>query len=539
MSLPAARAYPTGTVLGLDGAPLAPSASRGQHVRRRGAALQGTITNWTNQVVSARLAEREKRRVYERAEDLYTNSALAHGLLEGLLVEAVGVGLTPQPAPDVDGLGLGDAWAEQWERSSLRLFDAWAFDPRRWCDASRRMTFYQLQGLGYFLWKLHGIGLFQVTAQRDRWRPVPLALLPIDPSRLQTPDTAPRGAEIYDGVEVDPRTGAAVAVHLADPSGDSVARGRTPTRRLALWHAETGLPQVLLVGDVRNVAEYRQDSVLASVVKEIRDNDDFVEAALVKALSQNLIALYVSLQNPAGGLLGSTQGHGAAGANGTPTIDWAQRVFELDKGTVIEGPPGYAPTPVANTAPGPGYDLMWRSICTRVGMATQRGPEHLTREYNSSYSAALASIENAERFSDVDRLVLNASLNAPAWAWLCYFGVLAGRLPVRRPEALLAELHAYTACDWIPPPARVVRRDVQAKADETQLATHTQTLADIWGRQSARWRTKLRQRAKELRYQGELEREFGVSFAAPAAAPAAPAGAAAAEDEQEEDDRAP
>lgn len=511
-------------ILDLHGRPLRPEASFGQHVRRTGANLQGTLVNWANHLVSARIAERERRRISERAEDLYVNSAIAHGVLEGLQIEAVGTGLTPTAAPDFEALGLDAAWAEEYAGALWRLFKSWAFDPRKWCDATRRVNFYQLQALAYFQWKLHGIGLFQIVFERpDPLRPARLALLPICPTRLQTPQGRTR-AEIYDGVEVDPRTGAVLAIHVARKVPGAGLRVVGDTVRVPVWHRETGLPQVLLVADVRNVAEYRQDSVLAPVIAEIKNNDDFVEAALVKAVTQNLLALYVSLQYPDGSTFGAPAGSGA--------IDWAERVHEIAKGTIIEGPPGYHPEPIQNTAPGPGYDVMWRSIVSRVGAATQRGGENVLREYNSSYSASQASIENAERFADADRQVLVQSFCQPAWAWLAYEAALAGRLPVASRREFLENLAAYTEADWLPPPARRIDKKKEADHDEKRLATHTTTYAEIHGRMGRHWKSQMRQRAQELAYLRELEAEFGVDLTVEP--PAAPAGTQAGRAEEEE-----
>ncbi|HHN75387.1 MAG TPA: phage portal protein [Acidobacteria bacterium] len=491
-------------ILDLNGHPIRPEASFGQHVRRSGAHLQGTLVNWANHVVTSRIAEREKRKIGERAEDLYVNSSIAHAVIEGLNIETVGTGLTPTPTPDFEALGRDEAWSDKYASAIWRLFKAWAFDPRKWCDATRRASFYQLEVLAYFQWKLHGIGLFQVRIEpATPLRPSRLSLLPICPTRLQTPNKKTK-AEIYDGVEVDPRTGAVRAVHIAKKTASPHLRLVGDTQRVPVWHEQTGLPQVLLVADVRNIAEYRQDSILAPVIAEIKNNDDFVEAALVKAVTQNLIALYVALQYPDGSTMSPPPASGA--------IDWSERVHEIAKGTIIEGPPGYKPEPVQNTAPGPGYDVMWRSIISRVGAATQRGSENILREYNSSYSASQASIENADRFADYDRMVLVGTFCQPAWAWLCYEAVLAGRLPVESRADFLENLHAYTEADWLPPPARRIDKKKEAEHDQKRLATNTTTYADIHGRMGRHWKAALRQRARELAYMRELEAEFGVDM---------------------------
>jgi capsid protein len=525
----AALALPRGTVLDAAGTPLRPSASHGRHVRRHGATAKGQLVNWINQVVGARVAEREKRVVSDRAADLYVNSAIAKGVIDGVVTEMVGTGLTPLPAPMLEHLGLGNDWSEEWSAACESLFERWGFDPRHWCDHTRRMNAYQLQALAAFYWHLDGIALFQVRFTRDPLRPSGLSLLPIDPTRLQTPQGKEHSAaEIYDGVEVDAE-GAPVAVHITRPSpAGTYSKTGGASVRVPLWHAETGLPQVLLVCDVRNVAEYRQDSLLSSVIPEIKTNDDLVEAALIRTMLLNLFTLYVSQETPGAGFPGITAPMAGTGSADPQQVDWAQRVYELSKGLVLEGPPGYKPEPIENSAPGPGFSDMWRSIISRVGMATQRGSENVLREYNASYSASLASIENAERFSELGRCVLNSTYNQPVHSWLLYERFLAGELPVPARytrERFLRELYAFTRAEWLPPPARVIRPDVQAKANQVNLETGADTLPDIYARRGLKWREQRRKTAQVKAYDLRLEREFpGISMTDAPPAPEPPTG---------------
>jgi len=52
----------------------------------------------------------EKRKVSNRAWDLYLNDAMAKGVIEGLVVESVNTGITPQPHPMLSWIGKDEAW---------------------------------------------------------------------------------------------------------------------------------------------------------------------------------------------------------------------------------------------------------------------------------------------------------------------------------------------------------------------------------------------------------------------------------------------
>jgi capsid protein len=231
------------------------------------------------------------------------------------------------------------------------------------------------------------------------------------------------------------------------------------------------------------------------MIKELRDNSDFVEAALVKALISNLFTAFV--EDTMGSQLNST-------------TDWADRIQELEKGTLIIGRAGEKPTVISSDAPGPNFDVMFQSIIKRLGMATCRGPENVSREYKASYSASQASIENASNFDDTDRQVIINRFCEPALMWLEYEAVLRGLLPVQSVDKFLANLHAYTRTEWLKPPVRPI--DKPANADEVRLKNLTRCYSDIYGEMGQDWRVKLRQRAIEQAFVDGLEQEYGIDL---------------------------
>ncbi|RLB88630.1 MAG: hypothetical protein DRH26_13185, partial [Deltaproteobacteria bacterium] len=157
---------------------------QGRHFKRAGAALQGTLSNWVTAIVHSRIAEIEKRKVSNRAWDLYLNDAMAKGIIEGLVVEAINTGITPQPHPMFEWLGKDSAWQNEYQKKAYDLFEIWGLDFRNFCDATGRCNIYMLQALAFFQWKLEGIGVFQVVMQKEKSRPLALSVLPIDPGRL-------------------------------------------------------------------------------------------------------------------------------------------------------------------------------------------------------------------------------------------------------------------------------------------------------------------------------------------------------------------
>lgn len=480
--------------------PPRPSSS-GRWFRRSGASVQGTLSNWIAHLVSRRISEAERAKIANRAWDLYLNDAMAHGIIEGMVTEVIGTGLTPQAQPMIQWLDLDVEWQQRFQQRIYDLFEIWGLDPRNFCDATGRQNIYMLQALALFYWKLDGIGLFQVIRSEKPGRPFFLRLLPIDPSRLITPTDLKSDTEVYDGLELDSE-GAVKSAYILKRDNRLAGRVMATSAectKIPVTDPRTGLPNLLLVCDVRNIAEYRQDSVLGSVIKEIRDNCDFVDAALVKALISNLFAVFIE------------DTFGQQGAAPT-AINWQDRIQELEKGTLIIGRPGEKPTPISSDAPGPNFDIMFQSIIKRLGMSTCRGPENISREYKASYSASQASLENAAKFDDTDRQVIVNRFCQPALMWLEYEAVMRRMLPVESIDAFVSNLHAYSRARWLPPPLRPIDKNKAANADKTRLETHTRTYSEIYGEKSEDWRVGLRQAAIERAYIKELEEEYGIDL---------------------------
>lgn len=472
--------------------------SYGKTVRRSGASIQGTMANYVTTVISERMAEREKARVVERALDLYTNDSMGHGVVEGGLIETVGIGLTPSFTPRAEWLGKDTAWAELFEQRANQMFNRWGLGVHLWCDAQRRLNFYALQALQYFQWKIFGIGLAQVVVRSDALRPLGLALLPVCPTRLGTPSDAT--GEVFDGIEIG-KYGEPTQAFIRKPDRP-VGNTTDCYDRVAIRDPKTGLPKLLLTCDVRNVAEYKQDSIYATLIKTLRDANDMSDAVLVGAVVRNL---YVGFINAVG--------QGAMGAN--KNLDIEDRIIQTDNGTILQGLKGESMDWFSHTAAPQNLTDLTSMIHDRIGVGTVRGQENILRKYQASYSASKASFEKAEEVAAYEHTILNRAFNAPVMAWMLYEMCLRSLLPVTSSEHFIANIDAYYSAEFLPQPMRQIDRKKAAEADVIGLNSNTTSLKDVFGRDGKDWRVETEQRAKELKHLQDLEEKYGVSLRPP------------------------
>ena len=476
------------------------SSNFGKHTRRAGASSQGSLSNLNTNPVSKWTAEFEKVKVDERAAYLYQNDSIAKGIVKSNPIEIVNTGITPLPEPKLNTLGRSFDWKQEFQKTVFDKFEIWGLSPNNYCDRQERCNYYMLQSLAIFNWALHGLAIFQIVKDTSPGRPLMLSLLPICPTRVQTPTNLKFSSNFSDGFELDD-AGKIIAIHVLVDStraatGDNITK--IPVKD------SLGFPNVLIITDVENIAEYRQDSILSCMIKNLIDNNSFFDATIVKSNISNLWAMFVENQFT----LQQQQ---------TTRLDWEDRAIPLEAGTIFEGLPGEKASVIESDHPGPNYEAMVKSVYDRLGAATGKGFEQLLHSYTASYSASRASIENADMYNEDYRKMLNNRMNQPVMDLLIYEMGLRNEIPgfsFSEVERLRKEgnLYALTKNNFLPPPRLIIDRLKDAKADTEQLNNLTGLLSAVYATQGKNWEEELEKRARELKKIKQLEEENDIKF---------------------------
>lgn len=472
--------------------------SRGRHVVRSAASKAGPLSGWQQSIVSRHLAERQRLEVSNRALDLYTNDALAHGVLEALVVETIGTGITASPSTRHERLGRDSDWGENFKASAYRCWEEHGLDFRNYCDATERQNMYGLQSLAYFTWKLSGVGVFQKIFIDEPGRPLAQATLPIDPERLSTPFNR-LSAEIYDGIEVN-SNGAPIAIWTRKPGVTSAHPSIHQMDRHEVKDKETGMPRIYLVCDVRNIAEYRQDSILGTIAPEIYFRKDMQLAFLIgQAVRNNFVAFVQDYNN------GSIN-------KDTP---WNERIFETSKGTVLAGGAKEKPHFYNHSASSIGLNEVSDAVCGDIGIGTGRGAENVKRQYKSSYSASKANMEKSDQFCDYEREIIMVNrFCQPEYAWIQYESVLRGELPKVNKKQFLNNIYEYTRCRHLAQPTRYLDKDKQSKANARDRRNGFLLLEEVWGEKGMTAKEGMRKFADEITELQKLSKKIGVDLVA-------------------------
>ncbi|WP_421924122.1 phage portal protein [Maricaulis maris] len=163
------------------------------------------MRGWNPIAVSADGAMAYERDAIDgRNQDLIRNEPAAEASVQKRVDLVIGAGLRIVPKVNADALGLSREEARSVNRALRGYFNAWADDPRRLCDARRRLS---LSGLFRLLEREWSSGgecaavLKRRPARRDLM--VRTAIQIIDPIRISNPNEEPDTRKRRAGIEFD------------------------------------------------------------------------------------------------------------------------------------------------------------------------------------------------------------------------------------------------------------------------------------------------------------------------------------------------
>ena len=233
-----------------------------------------------------------------RVRDLVRNNPLAGAAVERLVDMIVGSGLRLTSKPDAVALGLSPAGAHDLGRQIEAEWRLFAEDPRRTCDAQRKLSMGGLFRLFARTWLTAGEATAIVT-----WRAQPgvryaTCILAVDPDRLSNPYNVLNTMTLRGGVEMD-SFGAPVAYHIRNAHfGDYWAFEKawtwTQVPRTTAW----GRPVFIHGFEPEREGQTRAITPFASLIGRLRMLDKFAEAELASATINGLLAGFIESDLP-------------------------------------------------------------------------------------------------------------------------------------------------------------------------------------------------------------------------------------------------
>lgn len=439
-----------------------------------------------------------------RAQEAIQNSGFLTRVLEVECGSVVGAGLRLSSRPDAEALKWTREEASKWARMVETKFRAWSENPVE-CDAAGKMTFPKQQQAAYASWKTFGeiFGLLPIIERPASMSKTKVLLLP--PHRLMQKND--EFNNIVQGVKTD---GWGFPLSYFVQEKDRILGIKE--REIAAYDRD-GRPNVIHVFD-SSISTNRGISPLASVLKVIRQVDQYADATLTAALIQTIFAATIktNLQG-----IDAFQGLMTTGDTGATDIgafaaaksEWydSAKIDLTQHGRIGHLFPGDELEFTKSNAPGQQYDQFMGWLMREIAAGAGVTYESATGDYRG---ATYSSIRMAGAIEWLGVLRRRANIIVPFCqmvfnAWI-EEEIFSGRIQFPGGYfAFLANRASATRASWSGP--------AQPQADDFKAARSAQvlkeiqgtTLADIASSYGRDWDDDMRQRAAENALADELD----------------------------------
>ncbi len=431
-----------------------------------------------------------------RARDLVRNAPLASGAINTMVTNVVGTGLSLQPQPDGEFLGLSDDEQEAWAEDTLREFKLW-FESTA-CDVTRTQNGYGLQALVFRSALESGDTFTLLPSVQRTGQPYRLALQVIEADRVCNPKFVTDTKTISAGVELD-GYGAPVAYHICrQHPGSLIRRNECEWDRVTAFGTNTGRRNVLHLFDRRRPGQIRGVPILAPVIEPLKQLQRYTDAELQAAVISGMFAVFVKMDPEAFQDVFDDNGkstylNSAMGWDGTingSSLDGAGKAINLLPGESVESSNPGRPNAL--------FDPFCQAIIRQVGVALELPFEVLIKHFTASYSAARAALLDAWRFFRGRRDWLAGNFCQPVYeAWLAE-AVALGRIQAPGFFVDPSIRRAWSQAAWIGdgPGSIDPSKEVSAARDRVDMGISTLAAESIL-HDGGDWRAKHKQRVVE------------------------------------------
>ena len=336
----------------------------------------------------------------QRGRLLYMGNSVAASGIKTHRTNTIGIGLKPNPRPDLPYLNMAPEAGARWIDNVKREFALWA-DRKTSCDATGINSFYDLQQMLFTSWLTTGDVFVLVENVQPTWRePYSLRLNAVEGDLVATPEgtvygkttgrNPDNGNRIFDGVEVD-SNGRVVAYWFRNTYPYELSDVQTEYKRVEAIGKATGLPNVLHIISTERPDQYRGVGLLSPVVIPLLQLNRYTEAELTAAIIGSFMTAFITTETPEGVIFNEAdpQEEGAEGVSDDPNE------YEMGAGTINYMKPGEDIKQVDPTHPTTGYDAFVNAMCSQIGAALEIPRELLLKQFTSSYSASRGALLEA------------------------------------------------------------------------------------------------------------------------------------------------
>ena len=409
-----------------------------------------------------------------RSRDLYMNNEIATAILDKYRTKVVGVGLIPKPTINYNYLGITKEKAKEYERIISLKFDAWAYSQNS--DSSRIHDFYTLQSLVQLSWIMNGDVFAVLQRKATKEIDIELCIQLLEADRIINPNGADKS--IKGGVELG-ENGELKNYYI---SNKHPGEGNVEIKKYPVFNS-LGRRTILHIFEASRIGQRRGIPLLAPVLRTFKQLDRYKKAEIMAAVLNSSIAMTLKTDDPSQYInkdkINESMGKPSQEKISSKGQLQKEIVNEFGKGQIFITRPDEELKEFAVTRPNKNYKDFVEKIGEEIGAGTGLPVEVMMSAFKSSYSAAKASLEEAEARFKTSRRVIEKKFCQPIYEEFIIELMKNGDIQCPNFFEDATVRYAFSKCIWIGTNKTSLDPLKDAKADEVNLRNRTTTRAII------------------------------------------------------------
>lgn len=390
-----------------------------------------------------------------RSRQLYMGNAIAVGAIRKMRTNIIGTGIKLKPKINKKILELSDEEADEIQNRIQTIWELWANSTE--CDSERQSNFYQLQSLAFITQLIDGECFVLLPLKNSNNDFFELKIKLIDSARCVTPYSS--NVDAKNGVELN-AAGEVVAYWFIN---DKLS---LQPKRIQVT-GKNGRRNILVLMEKERIGQRRGVPLLAPVIEMLSQITKFTNAELMNAVVSSMFSVFITSDlnaNPISDLFQEKQ-------------SGKENNYSLGSGTIMELEPGQDVKFAEPTRPNTQFDNFLFSMCKQLGAALEIPVEVLLSNFNASYSASKASLEEVWKMYLMRRSWIVANFCQPIFEEWLDEAVARGYIKLKGYFDNPLIRKAYQQAEWYGETQSQLDPYKEVKAAELRIATGISTVA--------------------------------------------------------------
>ena len=390
-----------------------------------------------------------------RSRQLYMGNAIAVGAIRKMRTNIIGTGIKLKPKINKKILELSDEEVDEIQNRIQTIWELWANSTE--CDSERQSNFYQLQSLAFITQLIDGECFVLLPLKNSNNDFFELKIKLIDSARCVEPYAS--NVDAKNGVEIN-ADGEVVAYWF-------INNKLTLQPKRVQVTGKNGRKNVLVLMEKERIGQRRGVPLLAPVIEMLSQITKFTNAELMNAVVSSMFSVFIT-----------------SDLNANPISDLfkekspeKENNYSLGSGTIMELEPGQDVKFAEPTRPNTQFDNFLFSMCKQLGAALEIPVEVLLSNFNASYSASKASLEEVWKMYLMRRSWIVANFCQPIFEEWLDETVAKGYIKLKGYFDNPLIRKAYQQAEWYGETQSQLDPYKEVKAAELRIATGISTVA--------------------------------------------------------------